>query len=208
MSSYGAFYIKCLSAHASCYGRKELHCEIIPLLSHKTRSGVHPHLHYDVRMCISIGSLRWDDGWARERQAEVKHKNAGLPSVFIHPSSLGGNCETTLVSSHRKRRCYSFIFLFGNSVLSIFRAVYFTNTFFILRSTFLGFLLSEKSNQNVNSVNRLSNSSLCVVVLFPPKTSAPCARVRNDRNWREKLSSRSSLPAAMSAVVEQALVLS
>ena len=87
-------------------------------------------------------------------------------------------------------------------------AVYFTSTFFILRSTFLGFLLSEKSNQNVSSVNRLSNSSLCVVVLFPPKTSAPCVRVRNDRNWREKLSSRSSLPAAMSAVVEQALVLS
>ena len=29
-------------------------------------------------------------------------------------------------------------------------------------------------------------SSLCVVVMFPPKTSVPCARVRNDRNWREK----------------------
>ena len=158
---------------------------------------------------IIIGSLRWDDGWARERQAEVKRKNAGLPSVFIHPSSLDGNCKTTLVSSHRKRRCYSFIFLFGNSVLSTFRSIYFENTFFILRSSFLGFLLSEKSKQNVNSVNRPSNSSLCVVVLFPPKTSAyPCARVRNDRNWCEKRSTRSSLPAAMSAVVEQSLVLS
>ena len=106
------------------------------------------------------------------------------------------------------RRCYSFIFLFGNSVLSTFRAVYIKNTFFILRSSFLGFLLSEKSKQNVNSVNRLSNSSLCVVVMFPPKTSALCARVRNDRNWREKRSTRFSLPATMSAVVEQALVLS
>ena len=156
----------------------------------------------------SIGSLRWDDGWARERQAEVKHKNARLPSVFIHPSSLGGNCRTTLVSSHRKCRCYSFIFLFGNSVLSTFRAVYFTNTSLYYAVHFLASLRQKKSKQNVNSVNRLSNSSLCVVVLFPPKTSALCARVRNDRNWREKRSTRSSLLAAMSAVVEQALVLS
>ena len=44
----------------------------------------------------------------------------------------------------------------------------------------------KKSKQNVNSVNRLSSSSLCVVVMFPRKTSVPCARVRNDRNWREK----------------------
>ena len=45
---------------------------------------------------------------------EVKPTNAGLPSVFIHPSSLGGNCKHTLLSSHRKRRYYSFIFLLGN----------------------------------------------------------------------------------------------
>ena len=73
---------------------------------------------------------------------------------------------------------------------------------------FLASLCQKKSKQNVNSVNRHTNSSLCVVMMFPPKTSALCARVRNDRNWREKRSTRSSLPAAMSAVVEQALVLS
>ena len=90
------------------------------------------------------------------------------------------------MSSHRKRRCYSFIFLFGNSVLATFRAVYFENTFFILRSSFLGFLLSEKSKQNVNSVNRPSNSSLCAVVLFPPKTSASvCARSQRSKLARK-----------------------
>ena len=73
---------------------------------------------------------------------------------------------------------------------------------------FLASLCQKKSKQNVNSANRLSNSSLCVVVMFPPKTSALCAHVRNDRNWREKRSIRSSLPAVMSTVVEQALVLS
>ena len=73
---------------------------------------------------------------------------------------------------------------------------------------FLASLCQKKFKQNVNSENRLSNSSLCVVVMFSSKTSALCARVRNDRNWREKRSTRSSLPAAMSAVVEQALVLS
>ena len=38
--------------------------EIIPLSSHKTRSGAHPHLHYDVRMCISWWvhlHLIWDE---------------------------------------------------------------------------------------------------------------------------------------------------
>ena len=73
---------------------------------------------------------------------------------------------------------------------------------------FLASLCQKKSKQNVNSANRLSNSSLCVAVMFPPKTSALCARVRNDRSWREKRSTRSSLPAAMSVVVEQALLLS
>ena len=139
---------------------------------------------------------------------EVKPTNAGLPSVFIHPSSLGGNCKHTLLSSQRKRRCYSFISFLEVFILSTFCAVYYKNTFIILRSSFFGFLLSEKSKQNVNLVNRLSNSSLYVIVLFPPKTSTPCARARNDRNWREKRSTRSPLPTAMSAVVEQALVLS
>ena len=37
----------------------------------------------------------------------------------------------------------------------------------------------------MNSANQLSNSSLCVVVMFPPKTSALCERVRNDRSCRE-----------------------
>ena len=78
----------------------------------------------------------------------------------------------------------------------------------ILRSSFFGYLLSEKFQQNVNLVNRLSHSSIYLVVLFPPKKSAPCTRVRKDRNWREKRGTRSSLPTAMSAVVEQALVLS
>ena len=73
---------------------------------------------------------------------------------------------------------------------------------------FLASLCQKKFKQNVNSENRLCNSSLCVVVMFSSKMSALCARVRNDRNWREKQSTRSSLPAAMSAVVEQALVLS
>ena len=63
----------------------------------------------------TIGSLRWDDGYARERQAEVKHKNTGLTSVFTHPLSLGGNCKTALVSS--------LLFLYfpvGNSVCQLF----------------------------------------------------------------------------------------
>ena len=58
---------------------------------------------------MKIGSLRRDDGYARERQAEVKHKNTGLPSVFIHPSNLGGKllfCRLT-----ENVACYSFIFL-------------------------------------------------------------------------------------------------
>ena len=42
-------------------------------------------------------------------------------------------------------------FLLGNFVLSTFCAVYcIKNTFIILRSSFFGFLLSEKSKQNVN----------------------------------------------------------
>ena len=73
---------------------------------------------------------------------------------------------------------------------------------------FLASLCQKKFKQNVNSVNRLSNSSLCMVVMFAPKTSAPCARARNDQKWRKKRSTQSGLPAAMSAVVEQALVLS
>ena len=91
---------------------------------------------------------------------------------------LSGNCKHTLLSPHRKRRCYSFVFLLGNFVLSILCAVYCKNTFIILCSSFFGFLLSEKSKRNVNLVNRLSNSSLYVVALFPPKTSTPCARIR------------------------------
>ena len=35
------------------------------------------------------------------------------PFSFIRRASAA-TCKTTLVSSHRKRRCYSFIFLFGN----------------------------------------------------------------------------------------------
>ena len=139
---------------------------------------------------------------------EVKHKNAELPSVFIHPSNLGGNCKTTLVSFHRKRSLLFLYFPVGNSVCQLFAPVYFKNTFFILLSSFLSSLLSEISKQNVNSVNRLSNSSLFVVVMFPPKTSVPCARARNDWNWRENWNTRSSLPTVMSTVVEQALVLS
>ena len=73
---------------------------------------------------------------------------------------------------------------------------------------FLASFVRKNSKQNVNLVNRLNNSSLYVVVLFPPKTSAPCASARNDRNWREKRSIRFSLLTVMSAVVEQALVLS
>ena len=67
-----------------------------------------------------LGSLRWDDGYARERQAEVKHKNTGLLSVFIHPSNFGGNCKTTLVSSHRKRSLLFLYFPVGNSVCQLF----------------------------------------------------------------------------------------
>ena len=61
--------------------------------------------------------------WARERQAKVKPTNAGLPSVFIPPSSLGGNCKHTLLSSHRKR------FPSWKFCLLTFCAVYFKNTF-------------------------------------------------------------------------------
>ena len=103
--------------------------------------------------------------------------------------------------------CYSFIFLLEIWFVN-FSPGLFQEYLFILRSSFLSFLLSEISKQNVNSVNRLSNSSLFVVVLFLPKTFVPCARARNDRNWREKQSTRSSLPTVMSTVVEQALVLS
>ena len=112
------------------------------------------------------------------------------------------------MSSHRKRSLLFLYFPVGNSVCQLFARFTSRIPFFILRSSFLGFLLSEISKQNVNSVNRLSNSSLFVVVMFWPKTSVPYARARNDRNWREKRSIRSSLPAVMSTVVEQALVLS
>ena len=50
---------------------------------------------------------------------------------------------------------FSFLEIF---VLSTFCAVYYRNTFIILRSSFFDFLLSEKFKQNVNLVNRLSNS--------------------------------------------------
>ena len=123
------------------------------------------------------------------------------------PSNLGGNCKTTLVSSHRKRQvaCYSFIFLLEIWFVN-FSPGLFQEYLFILRSSsVLSFLLSETSKQNVNSVNRLSNSSFFVVVIFPPKTSVPCARARNDRKWREKWSTRSGLHVVMSTVVEQAL---
>ena len=104
--------------------------------------------------------------------------------------------------------CYSFIFLLEIRFVNCSPGLFEEYLFFIVCSSFLSFLLSEISKKNVNSVNRLSNSSFFVVVMFPPKTSIPCARARNDRNWREKRSTRSSLPAVMSAVVEQALVLS
>ena len=103
--------------------------------------------------------------------------------------------------------CYSFIFLLEIRFVNFLHGL-FQEYLFILCSSFLSFLLSEISKQNVNSVNRLSNSSLFEIVMFPPKTSVPCARARNHRNWRENRSSRSSLPAVMSTVVEQALVLS
>ena len=77
-------------------------------------------LSWDTFPFEPIGSLRWDDGYARERQAEVKHKNAWLPSVFIHPSNLGGNCKTTLVSSHRKRSLLFIYFPVGNLVCQLF----------------------------------------------------------------------------------------
>ena len=144
-----------------------------------------------------------------KRQPEVKHKNAGLPSVFIHPSSFGGNCRTTPVSSHRKRRCYSFIFLFGNSVLSTFRVIYFKNTFFI-RAQFISWLPFVRKNPNRMWIQQTDLVTAVCVWWWCSRQRRPqlCARVRNDRNWREKRSTRSSLPAAMSTVVEQALVLS
>ena len=104
--------------------------------------------------------------------------------------------------------CCSFIFLLEIRFVNFSPGLFQEYLFLYYAVHFLPSLCQKKSKQNVNSVNRLSNSSLCVVVMFPPKTSVPCARARNDRNWREKRSTRSSLPAAMSAVVEQVLVLS
>ena len=43
-------------------------------------------------------------------------------------------------------------------------------------------------------VNWLSHSNVYLVVLFPPKTSVPCARIHNDRKWREKQSTQPSPP--------------
>ena len=129
---------------------------------------------------LIVGSLRRDDGWAWEQQEEVVHTNARLPSNFIHPLSLGGNWKPTLVSSYRN----VMFFLFRNVVLLTF-ARFIATVFFILqRNSFFGFHLSKKYKQNL--VNRLSNSSAHVGGLLPQKTSVPCARVRNDRNWREK----------------------
>ena len=167
-----------------------------------------PNQFYDAPLRSIIGSLRWDDGYAQERQAEVKHKNARLPSVFIHPSNLGGNCKTTLVSSHRKRSLLFLYFPVGNLVCQLFARFISRIPFLYYAVHFLASFCQKFPKQNVNAVNRLSNSSFFVVVMFPPKTSVPCARARNDRNWREKRSTRSSLPAVMSTVVEQALVLS
>ena len=153
------------------------------------------------RGCLIVGSLRRDDGWAWEQQEEVVHTNARLPSNFIHPLSLGGNWKPTLVSSYRN----VMFFLFRNVVLLTF-ARFIATVFFILqRNSFFGFHLSKKYKQNL--VNRLSNSSAHVGGLLPQKTSVPCARVRNDRNWREKRGSLPSLPTALSAVAEQTFVL-
>ena len=141
-------------------------------------------------IALPIGSLRWDHVWARERQAEVK----------TYKYRTTKRCQ---------RRCYSFIFLFRNfnclvNCLRdlILQEYFYYTTQFISRLPFV-----RKFKQNVNLVNQLSNSSLYVVVLFPPKTSAPWARVHNNRNWHAKRTTRSSLITAMSAVMEQALVL-
>ena len=154
------------------------------------------HFNHEHTLDMKLGSLRW----AWERQAEVKHTKARLPSVFIHPSSLAGNCKPTLLSSHGKRRCCSFIFLFGSFVLSVF-ARFIARLLFLHYAVYFWLSFVRKIKLlNVNLVNQLG-----IVMLFPPKTSAPCARVRNDRNWRKKQGTQSSLPTVMSAVVEQAL---
>ena len=63
-------------------------------------------------------------------------------------------------------------------------AIYCKNTFIILRCSFFGFLLSQKFKmQNVNLVNRLSNS-ICMwsVVLFPLKLYVRTVRARSNRS--------------------------
>ena len=102
---------------------------------------------------------------------------------------------------------YSFIFLleiwFVNFSPGLFQEYLFYTTQLI---SWLPFVRNFQTECEFR--NRLSNSSLFVVVMFLPKMYVPCARARNDRNWREKRSTRSSLPAVMSTVVEQAFVLS
>ena len=46
-------------------------------------------------------------------------KNTGLPSVFIHPSNLGGNCKTTRMSYYSKRSLLFLYFPVGNSVCQL-----------------------------------------------------------------------------------------
>ena len=98
------------------------------------------------------------------------------------------------MSSHRKRGCYSFIFPLEIRFVNFSPGLFQEYLFLYYVVHFLASLCQKKSKQNLNSVNRLSNSSLCVVVMFPPKTSVPCARARNDRSWREKRSTRSVYP--------------
>ena len=155
-------------------------------------------------------------GYARGRQAEVTTIKAIFRATKRFHSPVwtsAATCKTTLVSSHRKHSLYSFIFLLEiRFVTHYVRPVYFKNTFFILRSSFLRLRLCQKfPKQNVNSVNWLSNSSLFAVVNVPTKdvrtVNAKYALV----TW-SKLSAKTEYSilvslAVMSTVVEQALVL-
>ena len=94
------------------------------------------------------------------------------------------------MSSHRKRSLLFLYFPVGNSVCQLFARFISIIPFLYYTVNFLASFCHKIPKQNVNSVNRLSNSSLFVVVMFPPKTSALCTRARNDRNWREKRSTR------------------
>ena len=140
---------------------------------------------------------------------KVKHKNDGLPSLFIHPSNLGGNCKTTLVSSHRKRSLLFLYFPVRNSVCQLFARFISRIPFLYYTAHFLASFCQKFPNrmciQWTDWATAVCSRSWCSRQRHP---SVPCARARNDRNWREKRSTRSSLPAVMSTVVEQALVLS